>query len=216
MLRIVRTLSRPCVAVRGASNASSSSMFAQSVEEAAELTQTLARQTTRTEAVSRFKMIKTSIQKLKEVCRQVRGMGVDEALRQMEANPRKVGRTVHHCLVNARNNAQHLGLPVEDLVISGYTIGRGTPMKRIDFKAKGRIGLKQRYRTNLVVHVAPMHLLPGARWEKRRENLAIREARKRWRRGEVQAPVPNPALYRQPGLARGGAFPLKSVSYGRR
>lgn len=39
-------------------------------------------------ASAKHSKIKTSILKLKEVCRQVRGMDVEQAIRQLEVNPR--------------------------------------------------------------------------------------------------------------------------------
>lgn len=64
---------------------------------------------------------------------------------------------------------------------SGYVIGRATPMKRLDIKAKGRFGIIQRVKTNLEVFVAPLHALPGRKSEWRRQKAQIKQRYTQWK-----------------------------------
>jgi len=134
---------------------------------------------------SRHFKIKTSILKLKQVCRQVRGMDVTNAIRQLEVNPRKVAMEVRKCVAMARNSAVSQGAPSEGLVVSGYKIGRATPMKRIDIKAKGRFGVREKKWTNLELFVAPLAQLPGRKAEWRRRSALIDKRYAQWKSGEL-------------------------------
>ena len=66
------------------------------------------------------KDIPISVQKLKEVCRSLRGLRVDDALDQLRVNERRVSFFVMKTLKNAKNNASHLGLDCSNLFVAGF------------------------------------------------------------------------------------------------
>jgi len=119
--------------------------------------------------------------KLREVTRQIQGLYVKEALRQLQVNNRKVADDVLKTIKMARNNAQYLGVPTENLVVAHTIIERQTPIKRIQYKAKGRIGRGQGRLCGLRIVVKPEELMVGRKWEAKRMKQKIREKFDSWR-----------------------------------
>jgi large subunit ribosomal protein L22 len=116
-------------------------------------------------AIARKSKLDTSMQKLKEVCSQVQGLRVEEAIRQLEFSPRKMAKEVLKAVKMARNNARCQGIPGENLVVSHLIIDRATPLKRVMPHAKGRRGTKLHRRSSLTVRLDDLYKLKGKKWE---------------------------------------------------
>jgi len=146
-----------------------------------------------TEGIAHIKRIKTSMLKLRDVTRLVQGLFVKEAIRQLQVTHRKVAPTILDAIKKAVANAKEQGIPQDRLIVSKIIIERKTPITRIQFKAKHRIGWGQGRNCGLRVYVTPEELLKGRKWENERMRTEIREKLKKWRAGElpVAAPVQN-------------------------
>lgn len=140
---------------------------------------------TKTRAGAHKTSLATSQQKLKEVCRQVRGMSVTQAIRQLEVNKRVISKEVLKTIKMASNNAKNLQIPTDDLVVSHLIIGRGTPIKRIQMHAKGGHGELWHRKTHLTVYVEPASVLPGRKWEYKRQRKAIKQRFADWRANKL-------------------------------
>eukprot|EP01126_Amoeba_proteus_P024287 TRINITY_DN2449_c0_g1_i5.p1 TRINITY_DN2449_c0_g1~~TRINITY_DN2449_c0_g1_i5.p1 ORF type:complete len:199 (-),score=11.17 TRINITY_DN2449_c0_g1_i5:99-695(-) len=136
----------------------------------------------RTRAFAKKTNLGTSVQKLKEVCFQIRGLPVEQAIKQLQVNPRKPSTEVEKVVKMAFQNALYHNIQ-GDLYVSDYKIGRGTPLKRIKMHAKGRYGKVHRPRTHLVLALEPLHSLKGRRWELRRKSLEVKSRFASWRMG---------------------------------
>eukprot|EP00300_Choanocystis_sp_HF-7_P033436 c45782_g1_i1.p1 GENE.c45782_g1_i1~~c45782_g1_i1.p1 ORF type:complete len:262 (+),score=25.32 c45782_g1_i1:36-788(+) len=108
----------------------------------------------RTSAIASRSSVKTARKKAEPVLELVRGLNVDDALRQLQFSPRLVARTVHELVKAAVANAENnFGMRRERLLVSETWTGRATPLRRILYANKGRAGQKSRYRTHLYVKV---------------------------------------------------------------
>jgi ribosomal protein L22 len=125
------------------------------------------------------------MRKLKEVCAQVSGLKVTEAIRQLEVNNRRVSGEILKCVKMAQANAKNQAIPSENLIVSNLIIGRGKPLKRFEIKAKGRIGELHHPRSNLTVFVRPLEYMKGKSVAYKRTKLEIRQKYKAWRNGQV-------------------------------
>lgn len=85
--------------------------------------------------------VRMSAQKMREVTRQIQGMGVAQAQAVLAVVPRKsarlVAKTLKSAVANAENNAQ---LKRETLWIKEAMAGSGTVIKRFIPKARGSAG----------------------------------------------------------------------------
>ena len=80
-----------------------------------------------------------SAQKARLVADQVRGKGVDEALRILTYSPKKGAALIKKVLNSAISNAEHNEeADVDDLTVSTVTVDQGMTMKRLMPRAKGR------------------------------------------------------------------------------
>lgn len=116
-----------------------------------------------------------SMQKLKEVCSQIRGLRIEDAVRQLQVNPRKMSGEVLKAIKMARNNARFHGIPDENLVVTHTIINRNTPHKRVRPHAKGRRGIKLHRRSDLTVHLDDITKLQGKKWEYRRLREQVKQ-----------------------------------------
>lgn len=103
---------------------------------------------------ARKKDIKGSPFRLNELCRLVRGLPVIEAKTQMVFSKRRASATVWHLITNAANNADILhGIPEERLYVKEAHVGKGKFLKRMEMRARGRVGVKHKGYAHLTVFV---------------------------------------------------------------
>jgi len=135
----------------------------------------------RTEATAHKANIRSSMLKLREVTKQVQGLYVKEALRQLQVNNRKVAEYILKTIKMARNNARNLGIPTENLVVATIIIEKQKPIKRIKFRGKGGIGHGQGRECGIRVVVRPEELMVGKKWEAKKMRKKIKEKFELWK-----------------------------------
>lgn len=82
-----------------------------------------------------------SAQKLNVVARSVRGVMVEKALASLRHSPRKAARFISGAVLSAVANASNNdGKNPDALFVLEMTVGRSTPMKRLDIKGRSRSG----------------------------------------------------------------------------
>ncbi len=85
--------------------------------------------------------VRMSAQKVREVTRQIQGLGAKQAQAVLGVVPRKSARLVAKTLKSAMANAENnLGLKPETLRIKEAMAGAGTVVKRFIPKARGSAG----------------------------------------------------------------------------
>lgn len=86
-----------------------------------------------------LKSIRLSEQKGRLVADQIRGLSVDKALSLLAFSPKKSAVIIRKILESAIANAEHNdGADIDELKISSICVDRGTSMKRLRARAKGR------------------------------------------------------------------------------
>ena len=87
---------------------------------------------------------RVSAQKARLVADQIRGKGVEEALNLLDLSPKRVSapiaKLIRSAVANAeqKNENQHAGIEIDDLVISTVYVNEGPSMWRIRPRAQGR------------------------------------------------------------------------------
>jgi large subunit ribosomal protein L22 len=85
--------------------------------------------------------VRMSAQKMREVVRQIQGLGAEEAAAVLAVVPRKsarvVAKTLKSAIANAENNN---GLKLQTLWVKEAVAGQATTMKRFTPKARGSAG----------------------------------------------------------------------------
>lgn len=106
------------------------------------------------QAIAKVASIKTSLQKLNLVASVIRGMDAGRALVQLQFMKKKVAHDVKQCLQSAVANAENnFNLNIDDLFVSKVLVGKSLVMKRIRFRARGRVGKIQKPFSNLTIVV---------------------------------------------------------------
>ena len=96
------------------------------------------------EARARLKNYRVSAQKARLLANEIRGKGVEEALMILDlSNKRFAGplaKLVRSALANAeeKNNRDHAGIDVDNLIVEEVTVDQGASMWRIRARAQGR------------------------------------------------------------------------------
>ena len=115
-----------------------------------------------TTAKASAKDVPVSQKKAEEILALVRGLPVEDALRQLKfiprASARAVAKVVRAAMMAGENN---FGMRRERMVVDAAWSGRSAPLKRIMFHSKGRMGLKARPRTHLFVNVVHVPYVDG-------------------------------------------------------
>ena len=100
------------------------------------------------------KRFKTSVKKLNLVCKLVRRARVDAALMQLALNPKRVAVTVRKAIYDAKfNAANNHGMDPDRLLIDEIVIGRSTYLKRVEYKGRGRTGVRKKPFCYMAVYV---------------------------------------------------------------
>ena len=87
---------------------------------------------------------RVSAQKARLVANQIRGKGVEEALNLLDLSPKRIAgpiaKLVRSAVANAeqKNENQHAGIEIDDLVVSTIYVDEGPSMWRIRPRAQGR------------------------------------------------------------------------------
>jgi len=97
-------------------------------------------------AVARKLIIKGSPYKLNDVAKLIRGMQIDQAVRELTFCSRRVGRTIVKKVVEAaRANAMHnQKMDPKRTYVAEAFVGKSMYLKRIYYHARGRSGVKHR------------------------------------------------------------------------
>jgi large subunit ribosomal protein L22 len=106
------------------------------------------------EAFAILKNVPMSAQKMREVVRQVQGLGALEAMAVLQVVPRKGARLVSKVLRSAIANAENnKNLKPETLRVKEAVAGTATTLKRFQPKARGSAGpiLKRRCHIKITV-----------------------------------------------------------------
>lgn len=82
-----------------------------------------------------------STQKLNELGRQIAGLPLDAAILQMRFSPKKPAKEVLELLCKIRLSLEGKGARPSEFYVRMATVGRGTYIKRIDIKGRGRFGI---------------------------------------------------------------------------
>lgn len=92
------------------------------------------------EAKAILRMVRISPQKARLVADQVRGLGVGRALDVLKFSPKKAGHLIFKVLSSAIANAEHNhGADVDELKVAQIMVDEGPRLKRMQYRAKGRV-----------------------------------------------------------------------------
>jgi len=109
------------------------------------------------EVRARLKNYRVSAQKARLLANEIRGKGVEEALVILDLSnkrfARPLGKLVRSALANAeeRNNRDHAGIDVDNLIVKEVTVDQGASMWRIRARAQGRAAWIQHRTSNIKV-----------------------------------------------------------------
>ncbi len=92
-------------------------------------------------AKATLRHLKSSPQKVRLVVDQIRGKGVEDALRTLQLSPKAVSRDVEKLLKSAVANAEQREerVDVDDLWVRHVSVDTGPTQKRVRYRAMGRI-----------------------------------------------------------------------------
>ncbi|KAK6507236.1 54S ribosomal protein L22, mitochondrial [Arthrobotrys musiformis] len=131
---------------------------------------------------------KTSLKKLGPLARQIAGKPLEHALVQMRYSPKKAAKEVLKHLVHAKNEAIYTkGFDPEQTYISQAWVGRGTPDREPQPRARSRINILVRPYTSISVILKENKTL---------ERLAKEKEEKRLRQ-KTWVPLANRPIYGQ-------------------
>ena len=100
---------------------------------------------------------RVSPQKARLLADEIRGRGVEEALTILDLSPKgfakPLAKLVRSALANAeeRNNRDHAGIDIDNLVLGKITVDQGPSMWRIRARAQGRAAWIQRRTSHICI-----------------------------------------------------------------
>jgi large subunit ribosomal protein L22 len=98
---------------------------------------------------------------------QIAGKPIDYAILQMKFSEKRISKQVERLLLETKQRAKELEMNLDQLVVSEAWVGKGSKApKRIDMKARGRFGVKVRYRSHMTVQLG-RGLTRQQVWEKK-------------------------------------------------
>ena len=107
-----------------------------------------------------LKNYRVSPRKARLLADQIRGKGVEEALVLLDLSPKRFARAlaklVRSALANAeeKNNRDHAGIDVDNLVIGEIQVNQGPSMWRIRPRAQGRANWVQKRTASVSVELS--------------------------------------------------------------
>ena len=91
------------------------------------------------EVAAKLKYARTSAQKCRLVCDQIRGMPIERALSVLKFSPKKAAFLLKKVLDSAIANAEHNhGADIDELKVAKVFADQGSTYKRMQARAKGR------------------------------------------------------------------------------
>ncbi|KAL1926713.1 hypothetical protein VTP01DRAFT_5608 [Rhizomucor pusillus] len=130
--------------------------------------------------------------KLNMLARQIAGLHIDEAIKQMEFSKKKAAKRILSNLVLARRNAE-LQKGMKNLVIDQAWVGKGQYRKTVKYHAQGRIGIRDIPRAHIKFifkEAAPVE--QTADKSSRRNIRGWKETKKVWTPLVEDKPIYNP------------------------
>jgi large subunit ribosomal protein L22 len=112
------------------------------------------------EASARLGGYRVSTQKARLLADQIRGRGVEDALTILDLSPKRfakpLAKLVRSALANAveKNNRDHAGMDVDNLIVGRILVDQGPSMWRIRARAQGRAAWIQRRTSHVEVVLA--------------------------------------------------------------
>ena len=103
---------------------------------------------------------RVSAQKARLVADQIRGKGVEDALNLLELSPKRISDPIAKLLRSAvanaeqKNENQHAGIEIDDLVVSTIYVDEGPSMWRIRPRAQGRAAWIQKRTASINVELS--------------------------------------------------------------
>ena len=109
------------------------------------------------EARARLNNYRVSAQKARLLANEIRGKGVEEALMILDLSSKRfakpLAKLVRSALANAgeKNDRDHAGIDIDNLVVWRVTVDQGSAMWRIRARAQGRAAWIQHRTSNIHV-----------------------------------------------------------------
>ncbi len=103
---------------------------------------------------------RVSAQKARLVADQIRGKGVEEALNLLDLSPKRIAAPIAKLVRSAvataeqKNENQHAGIEIDDLVVSTIYVDEGPSMWRIRPRAQGRAAWIQKRTATINVELS--------------------------------------------------------------
>jgi len=102
--------------------------------------------------IANVKDLPVSPKKLRHVANLAQGLYWREAMLQLEFCRKNIAVFVKNAIAEAARNAQEQhGLDPTHLVVHVASVGKGTYRKGLDYKSKGRVGVRKKYAAHLYV-----------------------------------------------------------------
>jgi large subunit ribosomal protein L22 len=109
------------------------------------------------ETRARLKNYRVSARKARLLANEIRGKGVEEALMILDLSGKRfavpLAKLVRSAVANAeeKNNRDHAGIDVDNLVVKEVTVDQGASMWRIRARAQGRAAWIQHRTSNIQI-----------------------------------------------------------------
>ena len=105
-----------------------------------------------------IKSMPVSPKKLRLVANLARGLYWREAMLQLEFCRKGISVFVKNGINEAAKKAEDSGLDSTRLIVAVASVGKGTYRKELDYKSKGRAGIKKHYRAHLHIELKEVSL----------------------------------------------------------
>ncbi len=112
------------------------------------------------ESSAKLNNYRVSAQKARLLADQIRGKGVEDALTILDLSPKRfakpLAKLVRSALANAveKNNRDHAGMDVDNLIVGRILVDQGPSMWRIRARAQGRAAWIQRRTSHVEIVLA--------------------------------------------------------------
>jgi large subunit ribosomal protein L22 len=117
---------------------------------------------TRSTSIAHHRNIQIAPTKLNDICRLIRGLNVSEAIIQCSLCPKKKAVFVANCIRNAATAGVHnFQMDRDRLYVAEAVVGHGAHRKAIDWKGRGKTGIKRTYFSHLTIKLREQPTLLG-------------------------------------------------------